>query len=84
MKISPKFLYNKDGEKEQVLLSYKDFMTLIEKMEDLEDLIALREAREKNKDQPFYTKEEMMEEFAYLYEEDGEDEEETHSKKKAQ
>ena len=63
MKIDPKFLYDKDGNKEQVMLSYNDYVKLISKIDDLEDLIALREAREENKGQTFYSIDEVMEEF---------------------
>lgn len=65
MDINPKFLYNKDGKKEQVLLSYDDFMTLLEKIEDLEDLITLNEAIERDKDQPVLTEEEIMKKYNY-------------------
>ncbi|MFW5800357.1 MAG: DUF6290 family protein [Spirochaetota bacterium] len=73
MNIKPKYLYNKEGEIQEVLLSYEDFTALIEKIEDLEDLIALREAREKNKDQPYYSIEEVMEEFGVTPEEEQEE-----------
>ncbi|MFW5800360.1 MAG: type II toxin-antitoxin system Phd/YefM family antitoxin [Spirochaetota bacterium] len=74
MKINPKFLYNSDGKKEQVLLSYEDFIALIEKIEDLEDLIILNEAIERDKDQPRYPIEKLMEKFEVSPEEEEQEE----------
>jgi hypothetical protein len=65
MDINPKILYNKDGEKEQVTLSYNDFMKLIERIEDLEDLISLRETREEDKNNTYLSKEEIMKKYNY-------------------
>ena len=75
MNIKPKFLYNKEGEIQEVRLSYEDFTALIEKIEDLEYLIALREARDRNKNQPYYSIDEIMKEFGVTPEEEEEQEE---------
>ena len=63
MNTNPRYLYNEKGEKQDVLLSYEVYEKLLGKLEDLEDLFSLRQAREQNKHKPYYSIEEVMEEF---------------------
>ncbi len=69
MKITPKFLYDKLGKKSDVLLSYTDFRKLIERIEDLEDLISLREVVEEERGETSMTEEEFMEACNFTEEE---------------
>ena len=57
LKLKPQIL-EKDGQKEFVVLSYEDFLRLQEELEAYEDLKALRQAKEKEKDAPTVSLEE--------------------------
>ena len=50
MTIHPQVI-EKEGKKEFVVLPYEEFIQIQESLEDFEDLKALREAKEKGKDQ---------------------------------
>ena len=52
-------ILEKNGKKEFVILSYEEFLKLKEIAEDYEDLKALREAKEEEKDKPVYSLEEV-------------------------
>ena len=52
-------ILEKNGKKEFVILSYEEFLKLKEIAEDYEDLKALREAKEEEKDKPGYSLEEV-------------------------
>ena len=52
-------ILEKNGKKEFVILSYEEFLRLKELAEDYEDLKALREAKEEEKDKPGYSLEEV-------------------------
>lgn len=58
IELHPEFL-SEAGEKRFAVLPYKEFVALQEWIEDTEDLFALRLAREENKDQRFYSTEEV-------------------------
>jgi PHD/YefM family antitoxin component YafN of YafNO toxin-antitoxin module len=58
VKIKPEFLV-KNGKREFVILTARDFDRVIEALEDAEDLRVLREARRKNANSPTYTLEEV-------------------------
>jgi hypothetical protein len=52
-------ILRKNGKGEFVVLPYDEFVALQELLEDVEDLILLREAREQNAGEPGYSLEEM-------------------------
>ena len=60
--LHPEFL-KKDGKSEFVVLSYDEFVRLQEHLEDLEDSLELRRAREDNAGQPGIPLEEVMKQF---------------------
>ena len=62
MDVHPQFL-EKNGEKEFVVLPYGEFRALEERLEDLEDLVALYRAREENHGQRSYSINEVREEL---------------------
>ncbi len=66
MNISPKFLYDKEGKKVEVLLSYQDFMKLIEKIEDLEDIIAITDAQREGEKEGYLSEKEMLSKYEHL------------------
>ncbi len=51
MQIHPQ-LIEKNGKKEFVVLAYEEFLKIMEKLQDYEDLHVLREAKEEEKDAP--------------------------------
>jgi hypothetical protein len=60
IKIHPEYLV-KNGTKEYAILSYEEFAKLKEYIEDLEDLVDLRKAKEKEKDKPAISFEKVKE-----------------------
>jgi len=58
VKIKPEFLV-KNGRRQFVILTAKDFDRVIEALEDAEDLRILREARRRNANSPTFTLEEV-------------------------
>lgn len=51
IKLTPQFV-NKKGKKEFVILPYREFVELQKLLDDMEDLLDLRKARQKEKDAP--------------------------------
>lgn len=58
MWLDPQFIATK-GKKQFAVIPYKEYLTLLEKIEDLEDLLALEVARRVDADKPSITHEEM-------------------------
>jgi len=59
IKLHPQII-KKNGQGQFVILSFKEFQTIQEALEDADDLLALREAREKDDpSKPGYTLEEV-------------------------
>jgi hypothetical protein len=58
VQLNPQFV-TRDGKKEYVILTYEDFLRLQEVLEDAEDLLALREAKEEDAGQPTISMAEM-------------------------
>lgn len=69
MNTKPKFLYNKEGEIQEVHLSYKDYKELIEKIEDLEDIIAIMEAQKEGEEEGYLSEEEMLNKYKHIFNE---------------
>ncbi|NJO81002.1 MAG: type II toxin-antitoxin system Phd/YefM family antitoxin [Cyanobacteria bacterium RM1_2_2] len=51
MELHPKFLI-KDGQRQFAVIPYEEFLALQEFLEEIEDLMALRAAKQKEADQP--------------------------------
>ena len=66
MNTKPKFLYNKEGEIQEVHLSYKDYKELIEKIEDLEDIIAITDAQREGEKEGYLSEKEMLSKYEHL------------------
>lgn len=58
MGINPQYI-DKDGKKEFVILPYQEFLALNERLEDLEDLLELKKAKDESQNQPTYTLDEV-------------------------
>ena len=61
MKLHPKYIIDSDSNKTSVILTLKEFNYLIEKIEDLEDVILYDEAKKRK--QVFREAEEVFEEI---------------------
>lgn len=62
VELHPEFL-TADGKKQFAVLPYQEFVALQEWIEDTQDLLALRLAREENANEPSYTIEEVRKEL---------------------
>lgn len=62
IQLNPEFL-TRNGTREFAVLPYSEFQALQEWLEDVEDILDLRAAREEDRDQPNFTIEEVRKEL---------------------
>lgn len=60
--LHPEILH-KNGKPEFAVLPYEEYLALCERLEDLEDVLALRQARDESHDQPAVPLDDVLREF---------------------
>ncbi len=67
--LHPEILH-KDGKPEFAVLPYEEYLALRERLDDLEDVLALRQARDENAAEPGIPLDDVLREFGVSREDD--------------